>query len=306
MDVGLVEIGETFEGYEVLALLGKVGLGERYRVRRPDGGEAVLDVVAVHHPELLARLQEARLHRVEHPNLVSVHEVVPVLRFPGLVSDDGDVGVPLLAWLQGEPPLEDREAVLRGLVAALDALHGAGLSHGFLEPEAVWIAQPRFGEPVARLGLPGVGSVLADILGRGGALTTAGGSTGSAGYRAPELQGRPGLCDPPSDLFSLGCLLYLLYEGEGPFDDFDPVAALDAARREAYPRLERAPPEAATLIRELLHADPMARPTAAHLVDAVDRAVPANGVPWLALASVSVASLAITSALVYAWTVFAR
>jgi hypothetical protein len=277
----IAQVGESWAGYTILETLGHLGLAERYRVRGGDGRVHLLDVVAMQHPDLVRRLQQADLQRVVHPNLLTVREVVAVLRFPGLVCADTR-GVPIAQW--GEPELLDKLEVIRGIACGLRALHDAGLTHGCLQPATVIVEDQRRG-PVGRLGLLGVAPVVFSILREGGAVTTSGASFGGVAFQAPEHQRDPSQSDPRSDMFSLGCLLYWLLSGHSPFARLDPVSCYDASRHERYtPITDKVPglaPELVVLVRDLLRADPAARPTASEVASRLERMVPARwSPPW--------------------------
>ncbi len=97
---------------------------------------------------------------------------------------------------------------------------------------------------------------------------------GSFGFLAPERfePGRP--VTPPSDVFSLGCVLFEGMVGAGVFAGLDHHEHLSLAS-DAYPydrwlarrfeALTSTPPAIAALVRELLSFDPAARPTAAEV-----------------------------------------
>jgi serine/threonine protein kinase len=277
----IAQVGESWAGYTILETLGHLGLAERYRVRGGDGRVHLLDVVAMQHPDLVRRLQEAKLQRVVHPNLLTVHEVVAVVRFPGLVCSDTR-GVALAQWRKDEPSLQDKLEVIRGIASGLAALHDAGLTHGCLQPATVIVEPGRRG-PVGRLGLLGVAPVVFSILREGGAVTTSGASFGGVAFQAPEHQRDPSQANPRSDLFSLGCLLYWLLSGHSPFARLDPVSCYEASRHERYiPISEKVPglaPELAVLVQDLLRAKPEARPSASEVAAKLERMLPARSRP---------------------------
>jgi serine/threonine protein kinase len=181
---------------------------------------------------------------------------VEVLRFPGLLSPDSS-GRTLEAWLEEPRPLEQRLAVFRGVAQGVAALHARALPHGDLNPESVWI------EPTghARVCLPGVMATVLSLLREGESVTTSGAALGAPQYLSPEQARRPEVGDLRSDRFSLGCLLYLLLAGRGPFDGLDRYECWDAARSGRIPPLEGVDPDLAEIALALLSPDPNARPS---------------------------------------------
>ncbi|MEQ1572519.1 MAG: protein kinase [Myxococcota bacterium] len=302
----LTQVGESWSGYTVLEALGHLGIAERYRVRAPDGRLHLMDVVAMQHPNLLQRLQEADLQRIVHPNLLSVRDVVPVLRLPGVVCADS-TGTSLERWRKAAPPLEQRLEVLRDVAAGLAALHSEGTPHGLLQPGVV-VVEDR-GGPFARVGLPGVAAVVFALFREGGAISSSGASLGGASFQSPEQQRNPGTVDPTTDLFALGCLAYWMFAGRSPFAGLDALACYEAARSERYPplveRFPDVPPRLIALIDELLRANPVARPPAHDVVKRLDAMLPRRWVTvarvWALMLALVVASSAV--GLLFAWFV---
>ncbi|MBL8615998.1 MAG: hypothetical protein JNM72_10355 [Deltaproteobacteria bacterium] len=146
-------------------------------------------------------------------------------------------------WPGGAAPLPPAtvEAPLRGLLLALDALHGQGLLHLDLKPEHVILEE-------------GGGLRLLD-LGLAAAEGAPGEGAGSPGWAAPEVwAGRaPG---PAADLFAVGLLIVHALTGQAP-------PALPGARWSALDALPALPPGWRALIDDLLHVDPDARPASA-------------------------------------------
>jgi serine/threonine protein kinase len=303
---GLAEIGDSWAGYTVLEALGHLGMAERYRVRGKDGQLRLLDVVAMQHPQLINRLQAADLQRVQHPNLLAVHEVVPVLRFPAVVCADTE-GIPLPQWLKSNPSVQDRLTVARGLASALAALHAEGMEHGYLQPSIVMVEHQPDG-PFARLSLPGVASVVFAILREGGTVTTSGGTFGGVGFQSPEQQREPSRADARSDLFSLGCLLYYLLAGSSPFHKMDLLTCYEVSRAESYRPLPEAvgsglvlPDGVAELVHALLHADPADRPPASAVADRLEQLRGSRRLHWIWWLLVTLGLLSVTVAMALYW-----
>ncbi len=219
-----------------------------------------LKVLAVGGDEALLRAEFGRLSRLEHPNLVAVHDLGRLERaldIEGrelpvgalyLVLDrvDGSAPAHVLAGL----PVADRDAWLRSiadeLAAALEHLHGHGLVHHDVKPDNLLIDR-------------GGRAVLIDLglAARPGAELRA---RGTLAYMAPEALVRGG--DARVDLYGLGATLYELAEGAPPFADAGRGAELVRAILERPPSRPRASwlrEETAALILRLLDKDPLQR-----------------------------------------------
>ncbi|MFH8623697.1 protein kinase [Streptomyces vietnamensis] len=88
----------------------------------------------------------------------------------------------------------------------------------------------------------------------------------SPSYLAPECHDRPGVFSPATDLYAAGVLFHELYTGEEPAlgAGGTPLDSLDDA--------DRIDPELKAIIRELLSADPAARPPARDAIRRLARA----------------------------------
>ncbi len=224
----------------------------------------------------LARLEPAALHRfkqafraladVGHPNLVALHD---------LFTLDGDwcftmervVGADFLAWTRPGGALDEarlRDALAQ-LVAAVGALHAAGLLHRDLKPSNVLVEQATGRVVVLDFGLVAA-------LGAGGAMEAFDARvSGTPAYMAPEqATGLP--VTPAADWYAVGVMLYEALTGALPFDG---SAAEAMARKAAEPAPEvpaGAPADLAALAAALLQRTPGARPDGAMVAAAVGAA----------------------------------
>ncbi|MCC3776132.1 serine/threonine-protein kinase, partial [Streptomyces sp. UNOB3_S3] len=195
----------------------------------------------------LEALSAARLR--DHPNIVTVHDVVVEHDIPWIVMQLVSGGT--LQQRLKERPLGVTEVgrIASALLNALDAAHKQGIVHRDVKPANVMITEDD------RILLGDFG-IAAPETGTG--ITSTGVVIGSAPYLAPErAAGRPGKAS--SDLFSLGVTLYEAVEGVSPFLRDSWVASSDAVRYDAAPPMRRAG-RLEPLISALLAKDPTARP----------------------------------------------
>lgn len=189
--------------------------------------------------------------RVDHPSVVTIHDVVVHEGQPWIVMELVR-GETLADLLEREGTLPEREAarltlpVLEGLCAA----HGRGVLHRDVKPANVLLGRE------GRVVLTDFG--IARIEGET-SLTVSGEFLGSLRYCAPERMGGrdPG---PEGDLWSVGVLLYEAVEGWSPFQRGSmeaTVAAVLAGVPEPLRHAERLAP----LIYDLLAQNPDQRPS---------------------------------------------
>ncbi|MER8013223.1 serine/threonine-protein kinase [Streptomyces griseoluteus] len=255
-------VGRLIAGrYRLLGKLGQGGMGTVWRAR----DETVEREVAVKEPRVPDHLsareradvfermrREARAAaRLDHPCVVDVHDVAVVDGRPWIVMEL--VHGRSLGSVLREGTLDPREAARIGLdvLGALETAHAAGVLHRDVKPDNVLLGRH---DRVVLTDF-GIARIEGDTR-----LTDTGGFVGSPEYTAPErvLGQRPG---PPSDLWSLGVVLYTATEGVSPFRRSNTPATLQSVLH-ATPAPPAARGPLAEVVDGLLRKDPAARPTA--------------------------------------------
>ena len=213
------------------------------------------------------RREALALAKVEHPAIVSVHDLI----YEGPGQDPWIV----MAYVRGQPldliikegqPLDERRvagighAALQGLMAC----HEERVYHRDVKPANIVLCD----NGAVRL----VDFGIARIVGKN-PLTVDTNVIGTPEFLAPELltDHRPG---PGTDLWALGVTLYCALEGRSPFRA-ETLAATIAAILSKNPAEPRTRGEVAALVLAMLRKHPAERPDAA-TVGAVLRRV-ANG-----------------------------
>ncbi|QFR02007.1 ABC transporter substrate-binding protein [Streptomyces phaeolivaceus] len=269
--------------YRLLRRLGAGGMGVVFLARAPGGAYAAVKVVRASYADDVGF--RARFRReIEVARRVDSPWVVPLL---GADADAEDPwlatafvpGPSLAEVLDGPEGPEGRGpwpaasvSVLGQLLAeALDAVHRAGLVHRDVKPGNVLLAPdgPRlidFGIARTPDGTP---------------LTSTGVVVGSPGFLSPEqARARGADIGPPSDVFSLGCVLARTATGVRPFGAGAAAAML---LRTVYdePELPGIPAALEPVVRACLDKDPARRPTAVEVGAALTAAVTADRERWL-------------------------
>ena len=245
--------GTRLGPYEVVALIGRGGMGEVYRARDTKLGRDValkiLPDAFMHDPERLARFQrEAQvLASLNHPNIAAIYgleeadgiralvlELVegPTLaeRISGVASDfSRTASGPAEAGPHKESglPLDETLRIARQIADALEAEHEKGVIHRDLKPANVKVT-PEGRVKVLDFGL----AKLVDPVEGGASLansnsptlsmqaTQAGVIMGTAAYMSPE-QARGRVSDKRTDIWAFGCVLFELLTGTRTFDGED-------------------------------------------------------------------------------------
>ncbi|WP_438486374.1 serine/threonine-protein kinase [Streptomyces sp. S186] len=278
--------------YRLVERIGRGGMGTVWRARDELLGRQVAvkrlhvspqldaDELATRHARTTREAQAAA--RINHPNVVGVHDVVDDEGSPCIVMEyvpSSTLGDAIKEAAGSGTYLTPREAarIGRGMIAALRAAHSAGVLHRDVKPGNVLLGED------GRVVLTDFGIAVATGT---STLTKTGELVGSIDYLAPErVKGStPG---PASDLWALGATLYQAVEGKPPFRK---NTAVETAYAIAVDPLEapRNAGQLGALIEALLAKEPGDRPTA-EVVEQALRAAEAEadtalmGWPTLAL-----------------------
>jgi tetratricopeptide (TPR) repeat protein len=248
--------------YRVLDQIGEGGMG-RVLLASDDTLRRKVALKTLKRMDKSARrrfLREARAAaRISHPNVCPIFEVGEAGGRPFLAMELLP-GETLAARLRREP-LSPTEALdlAEDLLAALGALHDAGVVHRDLKPSNIVLTPP--GAKLLDFGLarelPGD---VARALATATDLTRPGLIIGTPGYMAPEqILGHA--VDARADLFAAGAVLYEALTGHRPFRGESAVEALSGTLYEEPPPLAGAPALAAldAPIRRALAKKPAVR-----------------------------------------------
>src|SRR5262249_31593001 len=130
-------------GYEVLAELGRGGMGVVYRARQGAlGREVALKRLRESDPALVARLRtEAEaLARLQHPNIVQVFEVRELYSGPVLCLELCPGGSLEARLAAGPLPPPEAAQLVRAVALGVHAAHRAGIVHRDLKPANVLLS----------------------------------------------------------------------------------------------------------------------------------------------------------------------
>ncbi len=222
----------AIQGYELLAELGRGGMGVVYKARHLRLGRlvALKMILAGGHAgdQALARFRtEAEaIARLQHPGVVQIYEIGEHDGLPFFAMEycpDGSLD----RKLAGAPlPPREAAALAEMLARAMHAAHQAGVVHRDLKPANVLLVRADAGQGVA-LGKAGAGADcylpkvtdfgLAKKLDEAGQTQT-GAVMGTPSYMAPEqAAGRVHEIGPAADVYALGAVLYEFLTGRPPF-----------------------------------------------------------------------------------------
>jgi serine/threonine protein kinase len=294
-------------GYEIIAEIGRGGMGVVYKARQLDLNRPValkMIIGEFHRPEQLIRfkLEAETAARVRHTNVVQVYDSGTWNGLPYLVLEWVDGGSLATYVKHNRQSPRAAARMISVLARALHATHCSGIIHRDLKPGNILVARTDGNTPTqtrtavtAATHAHGIGVTLAidgqpvglvpKVTDFGLAkemtsdthLTETGRVLGTPEYMAPEqAAGRQRDVGPPTDVYALGIILYQMLAGRTPFYHAD--GAIEIMRRviEEEPKPPRAddvrvPRDLQTICMKCLQKLPAKRyATAAELADDLD------------------------------------
>jgi serine/threonine-protein kinase len=241
-----------FGKYELLAELGRGGMGVVYKARQKDL-DRIVALKMILGSQLASREEVERFHnearaaaRLRHLNIVQVYEA-------------GEIGGQhyfAMQYIEGfgfdellrtrPPPLEQSVRILIDVARAVAYLHEHGIVHRDLKPANIMLERTS-GELAGGRGASGEDPTLlttdaspltphysprltdfglAKILEGDSRLTRTGAILGTPSYMSPEQAAGGKWVGPASDIYSLGAILYEVLTGKPPFREATPLDTL--------------------------------------------------------------------------------
>jgi serine/threonine-protein kinase len=311
------------QGYEILAELGRGGMGVVYKARQKSLNRVVAlkMVIAGEYasPEACVRfLGEAEVvASLHHPNIIQVYEFGNHEGYPYFTLEYVEGGS-LDMRLDGTPwPAAEAAETIETLARAIRAAHKKGIVHRDLKPGNILL------DAEGTLKVTDFG--LAKRVKGASGLTQSGSIVGTPSYMAPEqAAGRNKAIGTATDIYALGAILYELVTGRPPFKAETPVdTIMQLVEQEPVPptRLNpKCPRDLETICLKCLQKEPAKRyDTAKELADDLRRfrdGEPIKARPigrrerlqrWVrkrpaAAALIAVSALAAVALLVVGWT----
>ncbi len=260
--------------YQLLEQIGRGGFGAVYRARdvrlQRDVAVKILSGVAKKDPTAFDRFQREAVTscRVRHPNAVTVYDFD--------IAPDGSAylvmellrGHALSDLIEGGRRLASARCaeILLPVCDVLAQVHGAGLVHRDIKPANVFLEEVDGRECVKVVDF-GVAKLVDDAGSMWEGLTVPGAIVGTPAYMAPERFDADARAGPPSDVYSLGVMLYEMLEGKKPFStpQGDLVSLVMMHCETPPPWLDPALPDPGqalgTLVRDAMAKAPGDRPT---------------------------------------------
>jgi eukaryotic-like serine/threonine-protein kinase len=272
-------IGQILGNYRITKLLGEGGMGIVYQAEHVTIGRKVAIKLLLpmfsHHHEIVTRFfNEARATSIiEHPGLISVFDY-------GYHEDRAYIvmeyisGESLAARLARQPVLPQDLIVglARQVAGALHAAHERGIVHRDLKPDNVMLVSDSdipigLRAKVLDFGIAKLAKLTIDphaVTNSSGPdlMTCAGALLGTPEFMSPEQCRGAGEVDARSDIYALGCMLFVMATGRVPFSGAGNGDIMAAHIRDPIPPIEdpRLAPALVSIIHATLAKHPDQRP----------------------------------------------
>jgi serine/threonine protein kinase len=239
----------------------QAALADRYRIEREIGSGGMATVYLAedlkHHRQVALKVLKPELAAVIGADrFLAEIETTAHLQHPHILPlfDSGEAGGSLfyvMPYVEGETlrerlerekqlPVDEAVKIATGIANALDYAHRQGVIHRDIKPANILL---QAGEPV----VSDFGIALAVGTAGGSRLTETGMSLGTPWYMSPEQATGDQQVGPPSDIYSLGAVLYELLTGEPPYTGATAQAVLG--------RIIQGEPVSATEVRRSVPAN---------------------------------------------------
>lgn len=271
----LPEPPASIDEYDLLAELGRGGMGRVYRARHRRMDREV--AIKMLNPDLLADAGALRrFHRevtmaakLVHPNIVTAYDarehdglhflVMEYVRGHDLKSVVAD---------QGQLPVRTTIDYVIQAAKGLECAHRQGIVHRDVKPSNLLLDEHGIVK-VLDLGLARLDSGRSTEAGR---LTAPHSVLGTLAFMAPEQSGDPGGVDHRADIYGLGCTWFFLLTAQPPYAVKGVMDLVRAHQRQPLPPLslyrQDVPSDVEEVLRKMVAKRPSDRP--ASMREAVD------------------------------------
>jgi serine/threonine protein kinase len=257
-------VKEFLQGYEILATVGRGGMGTVYRARRLSDGAIVaiktlLPSFAREQDAVDRFLRESQvLQKLHHPHIVAAFDAGYQNGIYYLVMEfvEGDT-LAQVVKARGKLPWKEAIKIVKAVAFALEHAARYGIVHRDIKPDNL-ILTPSGGVKITDLGLAKMVTGERDTT-----LTQSGFVLGTPAFMSPEqVQGLREI-DIRSDIYSLGITLFAALTGLPPFRDENPLVVLQMRLKEDVPfgKLKElgVPDEVISIGRKMTMRDPRNR-----------------------------------------------
>lgn len=225
-----LSVGQVVGHYQVIAPIGKGGMGEVYlasdtQLDRKVALKLLPSEFTAHKDRLRRFIQEAKTaSSLNHPNIITIHEIGQAEGAHFIATEFIDGQTLKQRMLIGRMEIPDILDVSTQVASALQAAHAAGIVHRDIKPENIMVRPDGYVKVLdfglAKLTDNSSQSSSTSVDSRIDTMvkehTKPGTVLGTVNYMSPE-QARGHVLDQRTDVFSLGVVMYEMAAGRTPF-----------------------------------------------------------------------------------------
>ena len=193
---------------------------------------------------------------LDHPNIVKVFDTFSQDGTFCIVMELID-GKSMAHHLEDKPPTETLMEYVLQVTRALEFAHSHGVVHRDLKPENILITK----DGQAKVTDWGLARSIEEEKG----LTKTGVIVGTPEYMAPERI-MTAKTSPASDIYSLGCILFEIIEGQPPFVSKELSVVVQSHLHKSPSKIFKGPLGCSLLVNRLLSKEPQQRMTASEVI----------------------------------------
>ncbi|KAK6929883.1 Protein kinase domain [Dillenia turbinata] len=242
--------------YKMGRLLGRGSFAKVYQAQSiADGSKVAIKVIhkavtvdASMEPRIIREV--AAMRRLQHPNILKIHEVLATKSKIYLVMElatNGDLFNKIAK--RGRLTESSARRYFQQLVSALNFCHQNGVVHRDIKPQNLLLDE-QGNLKVSDFGLSALPELNKTLL------RTA---CGTPAYTAPEVVSRRGYDGPKADAWSCGVILFVFLAGFFPFDDSNLVTMYQKIQRKEFTYPPWISKSAKWVISQLLDPNPKTR-----------------------------------------------
>ncbi len=243
-------IGKTLQGYKIVQVLGRGGMGIVYRAYDKNLERYVaikfLKTEIVNNPNLRERFKrEAKNQaKLNHPNIVTVYGFLDYEGMLGIVMEFVEgTSLDKLIYTRRRLHINDAIYLIKQILNGVGYAHSKGFIHRDIKPSNIIVT----GDGIAKIMDFGISKSIFENK----SMTRTGAKVGTPFYMSPEqIKGKN--VTPHTDIYALGCTLYEMITGDPPFLGDSEYEVLEAHMKKEPPKIHLKYPDIPPMIDEIL------------------------------------------------------
>lgn len=262
-----MEITKTLIGYELVSVIHNIDRRLICLLKHAKSGKLVLGKFFSRLDILREEIeQEIRVHQlIHHPNIVEINDVVYTDEYVGMIMDYHQIGDIVDLIHSNTLTFNKKNEIYLQVLEAVKYLHDRGIAHLDVKPENV-LLDDKHNVKLTDLGCCETESSRKRPFYRRGTIP----------YMAPEMLKETHIDHRPSDIWSLGVLLYALHSRDLPWMSYDDESMIKEIQEGKIQDNINVSPRIMAIVKSCCVIDHTARPNINQLIEMVKKNSPKN------------------------------